>query len=484
MNRLVISALITSTLVLSACADDDDDLVASPSKPSAATPSATPTPTGALLDSAFGTAGIVKAALVSGGKDRFNAVAVGKDGKIYAAGLTSEGPDQKIAVARFSTDGAKDTSFGDGGVASVNVSPNSSTDPTAQIEQARSLVFLEDGTVVAVGVAEHDATAEGAAAKDSDIVAVAFDSAGKPKSGFGTDGVARFDLGTGHLDGEDFVGADQGWGSAALPDGDGLVIFGTTTAGADRADGDFVLLGVDDDGKLDDDFGDDGVLKVGDRPQVDNARHVQVVGDKLVATGYSRYTDGDKTTVRPVLIRASLDGELDKTFDDDGIATYDGLGAVAESYQFGVQGDKYVLTGYGKANDADKVDLIAYRFNNDGEFDTTFGDNGVTRIDITGEDDRGRNLVVAGDKIVYVGSGKVDGSNQEAMVVVLDKDGKRDAAYGADGVILTDLGTPGDAWFGAALAPDGKTIYLAGYTNISNDSVTADDAVLGRLTLS
>ncbi len=488
MNRLVISALITSTLVLSACADDDDDLTASGSSPSAAdTPSATPTPTGALLDSAFGTAGIVKAALVSGAKDRFNAVAVGKDGKIYAAGLTSEGPDQKIAVARFSTSGTKDTTFGDGGVASVNVSPNTNTDPTTQLEQARSLVFLEDGTVVAVGTAEHDAKATGEAAKDTDVVAVAFDSAGKPVSDFGTDGVARFDVGTGHEISEDgeaaWVGADQGYGSAALPDGDGLVIFGVTTAGADREDTDFVLLGVDDDGELDDDFGDDGVLKI-DREQADNARHVQVVGDKLVATGYSRYSNGDKETVQPVLIRTSLDGELDKTFDDDGIATHDGLGAVAESYQFGVQGDKYVLTGYGKANDADKVDLIAYRFTNDGEFDTTFGENGVTRIDITGEDDRGRNLAVVGDRIVYVGSGKVDGSNQEAMVVVLDKDGKRDTAYGADGVILTDLGTPGDAWYGVAVAPDGKTVYLAGYTNISNDSVTADDAVLGRLTLS
>ena len=436
------------------------------------------------MDAAFGTAGIVKASLVSDQKDRFSAIAVGKDGKVYAAGLTSDGADQKIAVARFSTDGKADSAFGSGGVASVNVSPNTNADPTRQLEQARSLVFLSDGSVVAVGTAEHDADAEGDAAKDTDIVAVRFDSSGEPDPDFGDDGVARFDVGTGHtVDEETYAGADQGYGSAALPDG-GLVIFGATTAGSDREDNDVVLLAVTDEGELDSGFADDGVLQV-ESESGDSARHVRVVGDQIIATGYSDVKDGDTEVVQPVLIRTSLDGELDDTFGDGGVATAKVLNAVAESYQFGVQGEKYVLTGYGTDTEGGKLDLIAYRFTKDGELDTTFGTDGLTKIDNIGEDDRGRNLVVLPDnRILYVGSGKVDSANQQAMVVVLSADGKREAGYGNDGMILTDLGTPGDAWFGVALSPDGKTIFLAGYTNISSSDVKGDDAVLGRLTLS
>ncbi len=481
MKRVLISALIVSTMSLAACANDDD-VEAGASSPSAEdTPSATPTPSGTLLDTAFGTAGIVQTALAADQKDRFSAVALGKDGKLYAAGLTSDGIDQKIAVARFSTDGTPDTAFGEDGVASVNVSPNDG-DAASQLEQARSLVFLSDGSVVAVGTAEHDADAEGDAAEDTDIVAVRFDSAGEPDPDFGEDGVARFDLGTGHTVEDDYVGADQGYGSAALPDG-GLVIFGTTTAGSDREDNDFALLAVTEDGELDADFADDGLLKL-DREAGDSARHVQVVDDAIIATGYARVEEGNAEVVQPVMIRTSLDGELDESFGEDGVAMHKVLNSVGESYQFGVQGDNYVLTGYGKDNEGDKVDLIAYRFTKDGEFDRTFGTNGVTKIDNVGEDDRGRNLVVLPDnRIVYVGSGKVDATNQQAMVVVLTADGQPDSDYGSDGKILTDLGSPGDAWYGVALSSDGATVYLAGYTNIANDNVAGDDAVLGRLKL-
>lgn len=438
-------------------------------------------PTGTGLDTSFGTNGFAKVALSADSRDRLNAVAVGPDGKLYGAGMTSKGTDQEFAVARFDTDGKPDTAFGTNGVASVNVSPNSKPEPTSQLEQARSIVVMPDGKVVAVGTAEHDGAATGDAAKDTDVVAVRWDSSGKPDTSFGKDGVARLDLGTGHaIDPETYAGADQGYGSAALPDG-GLVIMGVTTAGSDRADNDWALVALDGSGQLDKDFGTDGVLKIDHESGKDSARHVRVVGDKIVATGYTRGTDN---VVKPALIRATLDGERDSSFGTNGVAVNKLLGAVAESYQFGVQGDKYVFTGYGKDAEADKVDLVAYRFTSTGGLDPTFGTNGLTRIDNVGEDDRGRNLAVLPDgRILYVGSGKVDKDNQQAMAVLLGKDGAPDPAFGTNGKLLTDLGTNGDAWFGVALSSDGRTAYLAGFTNMSSEDVKGDDAHLARIKL-
>jgi uncharacterized delta-60 repeat protein len=479
--------LLTGLVALSGCGKDDDPAASSSasteaSASPAATPSATPTaPAGTGLDAAFGTNGVAKVPLSADSRDRLNAIAVGPDGKLYAAGLTSKGTDQEFAVARFDTDGKPDASFGTNGVASVNVSANAKPEPSAQLEQARSVVVMPDGKVVAVGTAEHDGAATGDAAKDTDVIAVRFDSAGKPDTAFGSGGIARLDLGAGHaVDAETYAGADQGYGSAALPDG-GLVIMGVTTAGSDRPDADWALVGLDGSGRLDKDFGTDGVVKIDHESGNESARHVRVVNDKIIATGYTRGADD---VVKPALIRTSLTGQRDGSFGSNGVAVNKLLGAVAESYQFGVQGDKYVLTGYGKDAEADKVDLVAYRFTSTGALDTTFGTNGVTKIDNVGEDDRGRNLAVLPDgRILYVGSGKVDKDNQQAMAVLLGRDGAPEAGFGTDGKLMTDLGSNGDAWFGIALSPDGRTAYLAGFTNVSSDDVKGDDAHLGRIKL-
>ena len=474
MNRPLIGVLLIGSLALTACGGDDDDKAEN-----STTTGSGPDTTFGTLDTTFGTDGVANVALSADSKDRLSAVALGTDGKLYAAGLTSKDTDQEIALTRVDNDGKPDATFGTAGVASVNVSVNPSTVPAAQLEQARSLLVQSDGKVVVVGTAEHDATAVGDAAKDTDIVAVRFDATGKPDPTFGQDGVARIDLGTGHpVDPETFAGADQGYGSAALPNG-GLVIFGNTTAGADREDNDFVLVGLTSTGAIDPAFGTAGVTRVDLDKSRDSARIIKVVGNQIIATGYTRGAD---EVVKPVLIRSSIDGKLDTTFGTGGVASDKVLAAVTESYSFGVQGDNYVLTGYGKDAETDKVDLVAYRFTATGELDTTFGTNGVTRIDNTGEDDRGRNLAVLPDgRILYVGSGKVDKDNAQAMVVLLSKDGAPETGFGTNGRILTDLGGNGDSWYGLALSMDSKTAYLAGYSNVSTDEVKSDDSFLGRL---
>ncbi len=488
MNRPVLGAVLVASLALAGCGGTkDEDKAAEPapttasSAPTAsasATPSAAPAGTG--LDTSFGSGGVVKLPLASSSKDRLSAVAFSADGdKLYAAGLTTQGSDQKLALVRTGTDGKFDESFGTDGVASVNVSTNNSTVPAAQLEQARSLAVQKDGKVVVVGTAEHDGAATGDAAKDTDMVAVRFDTSGALDKTFGSDGVARIDLSTGRAkDAETFLGADQGYGSAILPDG-GIVVFGNT--GSEGKENDFALVGLTPAGVLDKDFGTAGVTRFDLDDSVDSARNVAVVDGKIVATGYAK----DEGVVKPVLIRTSLDGKPDTTFGTSGFAIQKLLGAVAESYQFGVQGDKFVLTGYGKDAESDKVDLVAYRFTSDGDLDTSFGTNGLTRIDNVGEDDRGRNLVVLPDgRILYVGSGKVDAKNIQAMVVLLSKDGKPESGFGTGGKILTDLGTDGDSWYGVALSKDGKTAYLAGYSNVSPEDVSSDDSYLGRLDLS
>jgi hypothetical protein len=145
-----------------------------------------------------------------------------------------------------------------------------------------------------------------------------------------------------------------------------------------------------------------------------------------------------------------------------------------------LQGDSYISAGYGRGAEAtEKVDLVSERFKANGSLDTTYGKEGLLRIDLTKEDDRARNLIVLGDGSVFIaGSGKKSAINVDAMVVHVSKDGVPEAGFGENGVLITDLGGPADAWFGVTLSPDKKSIYVAGYKGVEGSG--NDDSALAK----
>jgi len=158
---------------------------------------------------------------------------------------------------------------------------------------------------------------------------------------------------------------------------------------------------------------------------------------------------------------------------------------VAESYGAALQGENYILAGYGRGEDtAEKVDLITYRFLANGTLDASYGTAGVARVDIAKEDDRARNVTILPDgRILAVGSGKRDPVNVNGMLVAFGKDGAVDTTVGESGHIISDLGGPNDSWYGVALSADKKYLYLAGYKGVDTNGAGNDDAVFARIAL-
>jgi uncharacterized delta-60 repeat protein len=459
-------------LALVACGggDDDDGGASSQDSPATATKLA--------LDTAYGTSGIASVPLSASAHDRFMATTVGADGKTYAAGFVTQDGDQSLAVARLDATGKLDTSFGTGGIASVNAAAGGKT-----VELARSVVVQSNGKIVVAGPIEHDVTATGDAARDTDVAVARFDTAGKLDPTFGTNGVAKIDLGAGRItQGTTFVG-DNAWGMGNLP-GDKIVVFGSklNDGPAFRTDSDFVVFGLTSTGALDTAFGQGGKVIVDQGESADNPRNVLVQPDgKIVATGYSNVGG----VVSPVIIRLSSAGVLDSSFGRNGVATAQVLPGVAESYALSLQGNNYVMAGYGRGADTtEKVDLIVYRFTANGTWDSSFGTAGLTRIDIAKEDDRARNVIVLPDeKILAVGSGKRTATDIDGMVVLLNKDGSLDTSFGEGGKLISNLGGPADAWYGVALSPDKKHVVVTGYKGTDANSGGNDDAVAARFTL-
>jgi uncharacterized delta-60 repeat protein len=409
--------------------------------------------------------------------DRLVAVAASAGGT-YASGYVTEAGDQSMALVKLDAAGAPDKSFGGGdGVATVNLGVGGRT-----AEIGRSVAVQSDGKVLVAGPFEHNPSAPGDAAKDTDVAVSRFDSTGNLDASYGTGGSAKVDLSTGVAVSEDNYVGDTMWGITVMPDDRVLVVAAKRAEGAGRTDRDLAVVMLDKSGKRDPSFAEGGTLTVdvGGGSETPKVALVQSDG-KILVSGYTR-SAGETPVVSPVLVRVLPDGTFDTAFGTNGVSNVQLLPAVSEAYDVALQGDKFVVTGYGRATADEKVDMISARFNSDGSWDRTYGTDGLVRLDIAKEDDRGRDLTVLPDgRILIAGSGKPSASDMQGMLVLLSRDGKFDTAFGTGGHLLVDLGGPMDAFFGVGVGADEKHAVVVGWKGM--DPVAGDDAVVARIAL-
>jgi uncharacterized delta-60 repeat protein len=271
-----------------------------------------------------------------------------------------------------------------------------------------------------------------------------------------------------------------------------------TRDGTPRTDTDFTLVKLTKDGALDTSWGTDGKLTL-DLGEVNNsARAATVLADgSVVASGYANTPLlGAGATTQPVLYKVTPSGELDATFaTEDATETagvfYDYVtepGLTAEAYGAVRQGEHWVTLGYGATNGAGTgSDLIFCRFSADGAHDLSFGTDGLTYVDVGGYSDNGRTLVELPDgRILGIGGGRPtpetapEGDAQppsDGLLVLLEENGALDTKFGADGLALYDFGGPSDMLWGGALAPDGKSVAVVGIASSAEEG-GADEAAL------
>ncbi len=316
---------------------------------------------------------------------------------------------------------------------------------------------------------------------------------------------------------------DQAWGLNVLADNSIVVTArrGTDSSAPAKLDGDYGLVKLTPDGVLDGTFGNvdadgagdttDGVALANEnapgadpRDFTENPRQSVVEPDgKITTGGYSSLGAAAPNPAhpnRPILARFNADGTLDTTFDGDGVASAEVLGAspaFSEAYDIGRQSTgAYVLTGYGNlGSGTGGVDMVTYRFTAAGAHDTTFNSGlGYLRYDRAGLglEDRGRDVVVlADDSYVIAGSSVASATvtppstaaapQLDATAYKILADGGLDTSFDGDGVLPLNFGGPQDAFFGSTVLPGGKVV-LAGYCGMTPSS--SDQSVLAKLDLS
>ncbi len=326
------------------------------------------------LDTTFDGDGKVTTSI--GDFDIAHAVAVQPDGKIIAAGYTSNGTNADFALVRYNSDGSLDTSFGAGGKVVTSILGG---------DDVNSVAVLPDGRIVAAGYSN---------VAPNDYFALArYDPDGSLDSTFDGDGKVTTSL----------LGRDMAYSMAIQADGK---IVAAGTANSQFTYDGYALVRYNADGSLDTTFDGDGKVVTDFFADFAQANSVSMQPDgKIVAAGYARDPATHDFVV--AIARHNADGSLDTSFDGDGKVTTVIFGNRNGDFGFSaaLQPDgKIVLAGYG-TNPNDNNDFVLIRYNADGSLDTTFDNDGKVTTDFFGPSDGAHSVLIQPDgKIVATGT--------------------------------------------------------------------------------
>ncbi len=178
---------------------------------------------------------------------------------------------------------------------------------------------------------------------------------------------------------------------------------------------------------------------------------VQIDG-KILVGGYSADVHGRFSFA---LARYNPDGNLDNSFDGDGLQTTV-IGLSSRGKSITLQADnKILVAGYSASTDTNNVFALA-RYNADGSLDTTFSDDGVitTELTIDGMGDFGSKVILQPDgKILLAGT-----AGQNFALVRYNFDGSLDTSFAVNGILISDVASSNDFAPNVATQSDGKIL--------------------------
>lgn len=351
-------------------------------------------PTG-QSDAAFGIGGRTTFQFGTGSSYGY-ALALQADGKILVAGDASS---SSAGLARLTTTGALDATFGSGGKITVPTPNVSVFDSDAKLGLA---VQATDQRIVLGITSAPDAAANKMATIHR------FLPNGSADLSFSGDGKAFIDFSPGK---RDVVS-----GLAIQPDG--KIVVGAFASIESGNYGNYFAVGrLNKDGSLDTDFGNGGITVAGKGVLLDLS--IQPDG-KIMTAGYNRYFPlGLQEEKDIALMRFLPNGALDPTFGNAGITYTDYNWCHANGMTLQPDG-KIVVVGFLHPNNP--FDFLAGRYNANGSLDLAFYPNGFWNYRINGKDEELHKVAMqANGDIVAVGYYELGGQDESVLVRLTPK---------------------------------------------------------------
>lgn len=361
------------------------------------------------LDDSFNYNGIVVTS-VGSDDDAVRALALQEDGKIIAAGYTSNGLDKDLAMVRYLPDGSIDRDFGLDGI--VVTSVGNSDDEIVAVHITRDEKILIIGN--AQGTSGHVA------------VLSRYLLDGSLDVSFGEQGIIL--LGVGH----DTIARSLGM----LPDGK-IVIGGVYS---DSEQNGLFLARYFDDGSIDTSFGDNGLAVPAVEQVQTEGFGLQISDNDFLYIAGSIGEEGSRDTA---LFRFDINGSPDETFGDNGVLVTkvssddDVLISIAED-EHGIGAAGYTVQG------GERKFLFIY-FSNKNQT------NSVIVERKTAPEDYG---------VLNIGTLMTEKSFQDYLNTTQSEE---DTPQFVAEVVTTDFGNSDSMSFALAVQSDGKMV-AAGYT--------------------
>lgn len=242
------------------------------------------------LDRSFGNDGWVVTDL-AGSHDRVGELAILPDGKLLVVGTAHSGEHNRVALARYNSDGSPDMTFDGDGRAFAGVDGY-------QYSNGEALALQPDGKLITAGWVSDE--------NPRGFLLARFNGDGTLDTTFGTGGVTVVDFG----------GAGGSAWSIAIQ-ADGTIIAAGNKNSPDGPD--FALARFDAEGRLDPSFGDAGTVTT-NIELGDTIFDLTIQPDgKLVVAGSTGYSGYHYTGRSATVARYTADGLLDPTFGQAGI---------------------------------------------------------------------------------------------------------------------------------------------------------------------
>ena len=310
------------------------------------------------LDSLFGDNGIV----VDASAIDAMACSVQKDGKILAVGY---GAGMLAAVTRYTVNGSKDESFGDGGTVLLSFDA---------YNVSKDLQILSDGKILVTSFTSSSVQT-GTPSVNERVGVARLNQDGSLDQTFGTNGKVL--LGN---------SVPYDW-SFVRTQTDGKIILSSTTSSGNGWDVFNVRLSKN--GTIDTSYGDSGYAYVSHQDtqharslNIDKANNSYIAGSSQLSSGDATRMPYGLNEYMPrdfFITKINSRGQLDSTFGDNGKVTVD-LGGQDTCQASTIQSDgKIILAGMTWIDDVNHLALT--RINKNGTLDTTFGNGGKVLLE-------------------------------------------------------------------------------------------------------
>jgi uncharacterized delta-60 repeat protein len=367
------------------------------------------------LDTTFSSDGKLLTDIVQSNDEFVTDIEYQADGKVLVLGQSNYG---STAIARYTTDGSLDASFGTAGTLIIE----SDVFYSMAVDSLNRIV-LAGNTLIA-----------------------RLNADGSPDMSFGTEG--RQSVGM-------FV-TDSGAG--LVVDNLGRIIMSGYSHGPGQRD--FAVIRLDSDGWLDTTFGDGRqTVDFNSGDDYGNSVAVDSIGRILISgVTYQAATGADFAVAR-----LNADGSLDTTFGVDGKQIFD-FGNTEDTVRQVIVDDTDRIVVVGDTNQTTTgADFAVVRLTDDGQLDATFGAGGALTIDFGSPSDHANGLAVdEAGRIVVVGATTSEVTKDDIAVVRLNDDGTLDTGFGEDGKQTVDSDQSWETGVGVIVDNSGR-IVIAGH---------------------